>query len=292
MSTWLPYVPAVLLVGALLWVPGLVLQVLGRDRRPLFGLAAPAYSMAVLGIAGIVLDLAGVTFALLSVAALTVVAAVPAAGVGLLRRGVTPTDERTSSSTAPGNIPSPGGASHGRTAGVAAVFGFLVGTVLLTRRLLFVIQEPDRLSQRYDNIFHLNAIRYVLDTGSASSLTLGRMTDPEASIAVYPALWHALGALALPLTDGSVMVASNVVLLVVGAVVWPASCVFLTRTLLGPSPVALVTAGIASAGFAVLPFSIVDFGPLFPNLLGLSAAPVALAYLVALLGLDARVGAR
>lgn len=288
MTDWLPYVPALLLVAALLWVPGLVVQVLLRDVRPLFFLASPAYGLAVIGTAGVVLELLGTGLSLLTVGVFTLAVGAVAGVVGLLFRRARGPMGRTG--------PGAAAAAEDRTdlfglAPVtvyrgAVVLGLLLGTALLVRRLLFVVQEPGRFSQRYDNIFHLNAVRYAVDTGSASSLTLGRMLDPEQDIAVYPAVWHALGALVHPLADENVMVANNVVLLVVAGLVWPAACLFLSRTLVGPSPVALVVTGVASAGFAVLPFSLLEFGPLFPNLLGLSAAPVALAYLAALLGLD------
>lgn len=293
LSDWLPYVPALLLVVALLWIPGLVLQLLVRDLRPLFFLAAPAYSMAVIGTAGVVLELADLDFSLLSTGAFTLLVGALAGLVGLLFR-------RTRAAARQGT-PADGDRADGDRADSSALFGLspaavyrtgvvaglVLGAALLARRLLFVVLEPDRFAQRYDNIFHLNAVRYVVETASASSLTLGRMVDPEKAVAVYPAVWHGLAGLVWPLADQSPMVASNVVLLVVAALVWPASCVFLTRTLVGPSPVALAVAGVASAGFAVFPYAILEFGPLLPNLLGLSVAPVALAYLAALLGLDA-----
>lgn len=289
MTDWLPHVPAMILVVALLWVPGLLVQLLLRDVRPLFFLAAPAYSMAVIGTAGVVLELLGIGFSLLTVGVFTLAVGVAAGVVGLLFR-------RTRGPRA-GSAPGSAAAGEDRSElfGLpsamvyrgAVALGLLLGAALLVRRLLFVVQEPDRFAQRYDNVFHLNAIRYVVETASASSLTLGRMVDPDQDVAIYPAVWHGLAGLAYPLADQSPMVASNVVLFVVAALVWPASCLFLTRTLVGPSPVALAVAGVASAGFALFPFSIIEFGPLLPNLLGLSVAPVALGYLATLLGLDA-----
>ncbi len=289
LTDWLPYVPALLLVVALLWIPGLLLQVLVRDLRPLFFLAAPAYSLAVVGTAGVVLEIADIGFSLLTVGAYTLVTGLLAGVLGLLF-------QRWRAPTAGSPPASRTADDHGRgLLGLPAptvyrgsvVLGLLLGGALLARRLLFVAPEPDRFAQRYDNIFHLNAIRYVVETASASSLTLGRMVNPDKAVAVYPAGWHGLAGLAYPLADQSPMVASNVVLFVVAALVWPASCLFLTRTLVGPSPVGLVVAGVASAGFALFPFSILEFGPLLPNLLGLSVAPVALGYLATLLGLDA-----
>ena len=41
-------------------------------------------------------------------------------------------------------------------------------------------------SLTFDNVFHLNAIRYVLDTGAASPLQLGQMTSPSGGVPFYP----------------------------------------------------------------------------------------------------------
>lgn len=287
MRDWLPFVPALLFTVVLLWVPGFLLQLALRDRRPLFLLASPVYSMAVIGTAGVVLQLVGLPFSWETIALFTAVVAVLAAGTGwLLTRHRSPLRPDVTGTAAETGLGNPGPRLRSARAWLPAL-AVLLGAVLLARRLLFVIQEPERFSQRYDNVFHLNAIRYAVETASASSLTLGRMTSPEAEIAIYPAVWHGLAALVHPLADNSPMVASNIVLLGVGALVWPAACVYSSRITVGGSPVALILAGVASAGFALFPFSLMEFGPLFPNLLGLSVAPVVLAHTAILLGLDA-----
>lgn len=44
----------------------------------------------------------------------------------------------------------------------------VAGSALVLTPLLPANQKPGNVGQVYDNIFHLNAIRYILETGNAS----------------------------------------------------------------------------------------------------------------------------
>ena len=61
----------------------------------------------------------------------------------------------------------------GRWAPFAA---FVVAAALLAWRTVQVMGTPASISQTYDAVFHLNSVRFALDTGQASSLTIGAMT--------------------------------------------------------------------------------------------------------------------
>ncbi|MEX5269078.1 DUF6541 family protein [Kocuria sabuli] len=283
LTDWWPYLPAFLVLLAFLWLPGLALLWAFGQRGGRMLLTAPAFGVAVVGLTGVVLDLVGVPYGVLSQVLAAVVLAALAWLVGrpLPRGGHAPGAHAAASPEDPGAR-----FGDGRRwlvpAGAAA--GLAVGAVLLVRRMASVIGAPEAMAQRWDNIFHLNAIRYVVETGSGSTLTLNRMVDPESTVALYPAAWHQLASLVVPLTGDSVFVAHNLTLLAVAGVVWPASCIFLVRCLVGPSPVAAVAAGTAAAGFSVFPLGLMAWGPLFPNILALAIAPVSLGLLVRLLG--------
>ncbi|MEX5300898.1 DUF6541 family protein [Kocuria sabuli] len=283
LTDWWPYLPAFLVLLAFLWLPGLALLWAFGQRGGRMLLTAPAFSVAVVGLTGVVLDLVGVPYGVLSqvLAAVALAALAWLVGRPLPRGGHAPGAHAAASPEDP-----EARFGDGRRwlfpAGAAA--GLAVGTVLLVRRMASVIGAPEAMAQRWDNIFHLNAIRYVVETGSGSTLTLNRMVDPESTVALYPAAWHQLASLVVPLTGDSVFVAHNLTLLAVAGLVWPASCIFLVRCLVGPSPVAAVAAGTAAAGFSVFPLGLMAWGPLFPNILALAIAPVSLGLLVRLLG--------
>ena len=163
----------------------------------------------------------------------------------------------------------------------AGAIGVAVGAVLIARRVMQLVGAPDNISQRYDDVFHLNAVRYILDTGNASTLNLGSMAGGTGGLSsVYPAVWHSLGALVCQLTGASVPVSVNAVNIVASAVIWPISVVFLARVIIGPRPIGLMAAGVVSAGFLAFPYLLLVWGPLFPNLLSVSALPAGVAAVV------------
>ncbi|MFW3387108.1 UNVERIFIED_CONTAM: hypothetical protein RF648_13980 [Kocuria sp. CPCC 205274] len=284
LTDWGPHLPAFLVLLAFLWLPGLALLWAFGQRGGRILLTAPVFSVAVVGLTGVVLDLAGIPYGALTQVAAAVVLAALAWLVGrLLPRGGHASGPHDAGADPADPAERSGGAGR-RLFPAGAAAGLAIGAVLLVRRMASVIGHPEAMAQRWDNIFHLNAIRYVVETGNGSTLTLNRMVSPESTIALYPAAWHQLASLAVPLAGDSVLVAHNLTLLAVGGLVWPASCIFLVRCLVGPSPVAAVVAGTAAAGFSVFPLGLMAWGPLFPNILALALAPVSLGLLVRLLG--------
>lgn len=157
------------------------------------------------------------------------------------------------------------------------LIAFLVAATLITLRMAAVIQAPDHISQTFDNVFHLNAIRWMLDNGSASSFQVGLLTSPEGPAAFYPAGWHALVALVVQVSGVSIPVAVNAVTITVSAVVWPLGILLLSRTLLGTAAALTVSVGVVSASVPGFPLAMNDYGVLYPFQLGLALLPVALA---------------
>ncbi|KLU10617.1 DUF6541 family protein [Kocuria sp. SM24M-10] len=284
LTGWWPYLPAFLVLLAFLWLPGLALLWAFGQRGGRILLTAPAFSVAVVGLTGVVLDLAGVPYGVLSQVLAVVVLTALAWLVGrLVPRGGHSTGS-WAAAPEPEDPESRFGAGRRWLYPAGAAAGLVIGALLLVRRMSSVIGAPEAMAQRWDNIYHLNAIRYVVETGNGSTLTLNRLVNPDSVIALYPAAWHQLASLAVPLTGDNVLVAHNLTLLAVAGVVWPASCIFLARCLVGPSPVAAVAAGTAAAGFSVFPLGLMAWGPLFPNILALAIAPVSLGLTVQLLG--------
>ncbi|MDQ6739667.1 MAG: hypothetical protein M3021_04675, partial [Actinomycetota bacterium] len=142
----------------------------------------------------------------------------------------------------------------------SAVAGVALGALIIGARLLFVFGSPDSISQTFDNIFHLNAIQYIYQTGQASSLTIGGMTG----IPFYPAAWHAFAALVGQLSGASIPVAVNAANLAIGALVWPLGCVYFCQQVFGQKMHAALLTGVLSAGFGAFPILMVDFGVLYP----------------------------
>lgn len=261
--------PSALLVLVVLLPGWAVLTVLGR--RSLRSLtAAPAVSIGIMVLAGLVSEVSGWRWGPAPVVVMTLL--LTAAGLVLRRSG-------GRSLAAPRSSPDP--ADRWRTpTTLAGIVGVAGGLVLWIRHLTNVLPSPTAFSQTWDNVFHLNVIRFIHDIGDPGPW-LPRNLDPDAVVTLfYPTAWHQLATLTMPATGGSVQLASNAVLFVVCAVVWPLSVMELILTLGVRTPGALLSTGVLAAAFSAYPFLMLDWGVLYPNLLSYAIVPAALAVLV------------
>jgi hypothetical protein len=157
-----------------------------------------------------------------------------------------------------------------------------LGALLIGARFVQAVGDPDAFSQTFDNVFHLNAVRYVLDSGSASSLSIGTMTSPGGGLPFYPAAWHAMVSLVVQVSGVTIPVATNAMALVASALYWPITAILLTRTMFGRSPIIVVATGALAASLPAFPVLLYDYGVLYPLLLGLSVLPFSLAVVLVL----------
>ncbi|MBT2531854.1 hypothetical protein J7E83_06900 [Arthrobacter sp. ISL-48] len=153
----------------------------------------------------------------------------------------------------------------------ATAIGIAAGSGVILVRLGRIFGSPDYVSQTADNVFHLNAVRYVIESGSASSLTLGAAGGGAPSF--YPAAWHGIAALIVQTSGSSIPEAVASLNLIIGALVWPLSMWFFCRTLFGGSTVMNVGFGVLVSSFSAFPYLLVDWGVLYPNYLGMAALP-------------------
>lgn len=267
--SWWSVVPLVIVAIGLFFVPGALVAWASRARGMSLLAMAPAITVSIVSVSALVAPLLNMEWSLLPVFVFTVLlSAVALAITTWLTR--TNNAKKHSGRSA---INWWAGAGHGLALLAAA---FLIG-----RRLVVAFGRPEAFSQTFDNVFHLNAVRYILDTGSASSITVSSMTGGG----FYPAAWHDLVALVASTTGAAIPVSVNVVNLVVGSIVWPLGCIFLAHKILGNRVAVSVAAGVLSAAFGAFPLLLLDFGVLYPNFLGNALLPVALALGIQALGL-------
>ena len=162
--------------------------------------------------------------------------------------------------------------------GSAAIGGGFLAALLLT-----VLPSGDSISQTFDANFHLNAVRYILDSGSASPMTMD-LTSPGAPV-FYPTLWHATVALIVDITGMSIPVATNALLFIAACVVWPLGVVALGRAIAGPSLRVTIISGTVSTLFPNFPLHLTGYGILYPNLLALVLLPMLMVATLQLLNL-------
>ncbi|MFE8884909.1 DUF6541 family protein [Pseudarthrobacter enclensis] len=268
--SWFDAAPQFLLAVALLFIPGLAVALAARLRGFRLAATAPGISVSIVAISAIAAPFAGISWSLVPVLAVTIIVAALAWVLSAVIA------RKSQNATAAEPAPAKRGVL---AASVAAV---LLAAFLIFRRLVAAIGTPEAFSQTFDNVFHLNAIRYILDTGSGSSLTLNAMTGA----ASYPAAWHDLVSLLVSAGGSGIPEAVSIINIAVAALVWPLGCIFLAQTIWGSRPAVLVSAGVLSAAFGAFPISLLDFGVLYPNFLAVALLPLVLAITLDVIGLS------
>ena len=227
--TWLEFAPVLLLAVAVLYVPGLALGLAIGARRFTLWATAPAITVAFVSVAAIVFGRLGIDWSLVSVSAAAGAVAIVAGTRGSSCAGGPPRGPRTRTAVHRAG-PSVRSRSPRSSSACSSSSGF---------------ERPDSISQTFDAFFHLNGIRYIVETGSASSFDLQGLVLPAGQTAFYPAGWHGVTSLVAASADVAIPAAVNAVNLVVATLVWPAGCMLLVRSLAPKSRSAIAAVGIS-----------------------------------------------
>ena len=170
----------------------------------------------------------------------------------------------------------------GDTAGAAYGIALLTSGFFLTVRYVQIVERPGNINQGIDTPFHLNFVQQILDSGDGSPFSVRALIGESSGF--YPQIWHALAALTSQVTRLPVVEAANALNFAIVAVSWPLGVLLFVYLVVGPKAVALLCAGVASAGFFAFPFTVMqsqksDFGPLFPYMLAVTFLPPLIAVL-------------
>src|SRR5690606_26089734 len=115
----------------------------------------------------------------------------------------------------------------------------VIGAVSGLWRIAAYVTDPSAISQTNDAVFHLNALRYILETGSASSLDVSSFIG---GTGFYPAAWHALASLIVLVSGATIPVAANALTIVIAVLIWPLGLTWFARAATGSSAIAAYTA--------------------------------------------------
>ncbi|MFF2370046.1 DUF6541 family protein [Agromyces sp. NPDC058110] len=276
--TWFDLAWASTVATAIMVLPGLLLaRVVGLRGVWMWGLSAP-FSVTAIALAALVAPFVGLTWSWIPAVAFTLVLAAVLWGARRLTASRGRADAAASASPA-GSAPAEVAPVRSAASWAFAV-GVLLAAALIAARSVQIIGEPGGISQTFDNIYHLNAVRYILDTGSGSPLDVGAMTS--AGLWFYPVGWHDVATLVVQLTGVAIPVAVNTTWIVFSAVAWPLGIVLLARVLGGTKPAVAIAAGLAAASVPAFPYLLVDYGVLYPYHAGVALVPAAIAATVAL----------
>lgn len=264
---WTSLIGPLLLAAALVFLPGLVVA-LAAGRRGFAAVAlAPALSVTAMSTGAVVADWVGIPWGWwVPVIAGVLLTAVAWLGRRLLIRWSPDQDA--------------GGSWRAEWPLWA---GAVVAAVLWVVHLKRVYASPATFSQLFDNIFHLSLVRLFAETGTGSSMANGGLT-PGSGPWFYPAAFHDIASLLFMAFPDHITVALTATVWVIVPLVWPLSCLYLVSRLFRPSALT-VGVGILAASFTGFPFLLLQWGVLYPNVLGLALLPLAVGLTLEALGL-------
>ncbi|MHA7142796.1 MULTISPECIES: DUF6541 family protein [unclassified Arthrobacter] len=273
--SWAETLPAFAVAILVVFGPGLAWgAALGLRRLTLLALAGP-FSITAVVVSAEVAALAGVDWSLAPVLAVTVTVG---AALWLLRRSF-------------------GQLIHGDVANAEplarwapVLIAWAVAAVPVAAWMFWMFGVPENIAQSHDNIFHLNALRYISETGNSSSLTLGYLGSREGTF--YPAGWHAMVSLVMATAGIPLTAAINVANLVLITGIWSLGCLFLVSRLTGERTMPLLVAAVLSTAYSSFPYLLLEFGVVYPFMLSIAILPAALGVVIQLVGAGTEVPLR
>lgn len=256
MIDWLTIIGPVIAAVSIILLPGMALFWAARLRGLALVAAAPVGSIATIGLAALILGLLEIRWSVLSFAGALGIMLVGAfvARIICASGRVVELAPRVSSRT-------------------LISIGVLIGATFTMWRLASYIADPVAISQTNDAVFHLNAIRFISESGSASSLDVNGFMGGSN---FYPAGWHAFVSLVMFTTGVDVPLAVNASTLVIGGVVWTLGIAWLARVIFKSNVVGAVS-GVLAGAFQTFPMLMFQWGVLYPNALSIALIPASLA---------------
>lgn len=260
--SWWTAMPVVVAMVAYLWIPGTALASgLGARLWPALVLG-PLMTTALVAGGGIVTGALGIRWGI--GVALVWLLAVPGA-VWLVRWFV---------------LRSRGGASW-RFAPPPVIWWEvgvgLIGSLLIGCYVFYAgAVRPGNVAQGSDAVYHLGLVRYMLDTGTISSLVADGFNHP-ATPSFYPAAFHGVTATFVLFTGTPIVVAESVLLLVSCALIFPVGMMLMLNTLVATDRRLVLLAGFLSLSVTAFPWRVLVWGPVWAQLYGSVFIPALLA---------------
>lgn len=261
---WLLLSSAAVLV--LLYAPGTAAVRLLRGSWALALALAPALGLALVGVTSVIAQKVGVAWSLLPWG--LAVGVVLGAAALTRRFGIT-----LPATVLDGPLLS---RRHARWAVPAVVLAAALAILPIASAAGW---RPDAVLERWDALYHLSALQWIRESGSASPLTLGAISNSQHIASTYPAAFHALATL---VPGAPVPILLNGATLAVATVPWILGIALLARAVHPQIAWAPAAAAVLAALIPGTPLNEwIHLSPI-PNLTGFAALPGLLAAAVVL----------
>ena len=163
---------------------------------------------------------------------------------------------------------------------------------------LFVFVSRDTATgsfiQQWDNDTYLSIIRAFADSQTMSSLRVSPYLTaadavanpfggPDDIFSFYPAVFHGLCALVVLWAGVSAPMAINASIIVTGSIVFPLAMALCISEVFRDDKAALLSGAVLCCLFPAMPYALVVFGPLYPNLFAFALLPLGVALVFGLM---------
>ena len=285
---WLEFFQSVVVIIALLYVPGVILLHASGMPKPWALVSAPLVSCALFFIEGEIFSALNIPIPL---AVMVLVPLLIAALVNGYVFYVAPKHKEDLRSEKPNKSKAIRAGKQSTSPAPAFICEELsfwipllyVAIGLLTVGFLFLPTLPSASSfvQGWDIVHHLDVTQAMIESQKYSSIHYDFYSTVEASITpwepgtsgFYPSGWNIIVALTTQLVSTTVPIAGNALNFVSAAIVFPLSICSLIAKVLPKHRVALISGAFVCLAFFVFPWSLLIYGPIFPNTVAFCVMP-------------------
>ena len=285
---WLEFFQSVVVIIALLYVPGVILLHASGMPKPWALVTAPLVSCALFFIEGEIFSALNIPIPL---AVMVLVPLLIAALVNGYVFYVAPKHKEDLRSEKPNKSKAIRAGKQSTSPAPAFICEELsfwipllyVAIGLLTVGFLFLPTLPSASSfvQGWDIVHHLDVTQAMIESQKYSSIHYDFYSTVEASITpwepgtsgFYPSGWNIIVALTTQLVSTTVPIAGNALNFVSAAIVFPLSICSVIAKVLPKHRIALVSGAFVCLAFFVFPWSLLIYGPIFPNTVAFCVMP-------------------
>ena len=285
---WLEFFQSVVVIIALLYVPGVILLHASGMPKPWALVSAPLVSCALFFIEGEIFSALNIPIPLAVMVLVPLLIAVLVNGYVFCvapkhkehHRDEKPVKSKAIRAGKQSTSPVPAFICEELPIWMPLLY---VAIGLLTVGFLFLPTLPSASSfvQGWDIVHHLDVTQAMIESQKYSSIHYDFYSTVEASITpwepgtsgFYPSGWNIIVALTTQLVSTTVPIAGNALNFVSAAIIFPLSICSLIAKVLPKHRIALISGAFICLAFFVFPWSLLIYGPIFPNTVAFCVMP-------------------
>ena len=285
---WLEFFQSVVVIIALLYVPGVILLHASGMPKPWALVSAPLVSCALFFIEGEIFSALNISIPLAVMVLVPLLIAALVNGYVFYVAPKHKKDRRDEKNVKSKAIRTVKQSTSPVPAFICEELPFWISLLyiaigLLTVGFLFLPTLPSASSfvQGWDIVHHLDVTQAMIESQKYSSIHYDFYSTVETAITpwepgtsgFYPSGWNIIVALTTQLVSTTVPIAGNALNFVSAAIVFPLSTCSLIAKVLPKHRIALISGAFVCLAFFVFPWSLLIYGPIFPNTVAFCVMP-------------------